>query len=118
MDSATGKKCFPAFNIKQARMPTRSRPSVTCSATNVPIGRRVGHQTALGAFWRKLDNQGAHVTTIEQTKLLMLAMTRKASTCSRPSCAAARPQETAGKTVIFRRALRTAQVRPVQHYDQ
>lgn len=85
---------------------------------NVPIGRRVGHQTALGALWRKLDNQGAHVTTIEQTKLLMLAMTRMASTCSRPSCATARPRETAGKNVIPRRALRTAQVCPVQHYDQ
>jgi integrase len=31
----------------------------------------------LGAFWRKLDEQGAHVTTIAATKLLMLTMTRK-----------------------------------------
>jgi integrase len=29
------------------------------------------------AFWRKLDEQGAHVTTIAATKLLMLTMTRK-----------------------------------------
>ena len=28
----------------------------------------------LGAFWRKLDEQGAHVTTIAATKLLMLTM--------------------------------------------
>jgi integrase len=31
----------------------------------------------LGAFWRKLDDQGAHSTTIAATKLLLLAMTRK-----------------------------------------
>ena len=31
----------------------------------------------LGAFWRKLDEQGAHVTTIAATKLLRLTMTRK-----------------------------------------
>lgn len=31
----------------------------------------------LGAFWRKLDEQGAHTTTIAATKLLLLTMTRK-----------------------------------------
>ena len=31
----------------------------------------------LGAFWRKLDDQGAHITTIAATRLLLLAMTRK-----------------------------------------
>jgi integrase len=31
----------------------------------------------LGAFWRKLDAQGAHITTIAATKLLLLTMTRK-----------------------------------------
>ncbi len=31
----------------------------------------------LKAFWRKLDDQGAHVTTIAATRLLLLTMTRK-----------------------------------------
>jgi integrase len=31
----------------------------------------------LGAFWRKLDDHGAHITTIAATKLLLLTMTRK-----------------------------------------
>nr|WP_298830439.1 site-specific integrase [uncultured Piscinibacter sp.] len=31
----------------------------------------------LAAFWRKLDEQGAHTTTIAATKLLLLTMTRK-----------------------------------------
>lgn len=31
----------------------------------------------LGAFWRKLDLQGAHFTTIAASKLLLLTMTRK-----------------------------------------
>lgn len=31
----------------------------------------------LGAFWRKLDLQGAHATTIAASKILMLTMTRK-----------------------------------------
>jgi integrase len=31
----------------------------------------------LTAFWRKLENQGAHVTTIAATRLLLLTMTRK-----------------------------------------
>jgi integrase len=31
----------------------------------------------LAAFWRKLDHQGAHFTTIAATRLLMLTMTRK-----------------------------------------
>jgi integrase len=31
----------------------------------------------LGTFWRKLDEQGAHTTTIAATKLLLLTMTRK-----------------------------------------
>lgn len=30
-----------------------------------------------GTFWRKLDKQGAHVTTIAATRLLMLTVTRK-----------------------------------------
>jgi integrase len=35
------------------------------------------NEKQLGAFWRKLDDQGAHVTTIAATRLLMLTMTRK-----------------------------------------
>lgn len=35
------------------------------------------NEKELGAFWRKLDDQGAHITTIAATKLLMLTMTRK-----------------------------------------
>ncbi|MCC7288352.1 MAG: tyrosine-type recombinase/integrase [Burkholderiaceae bacterium] len=31
----------------------------------------------LGAFWRKLDDQGAHITTISATRLLLYTMTRK-----------------------------------------
>ena len=31
----------------------------------------------LAAFWRKLDQQGAHVTTIAASRLLMLTMARK-----------------------------------------
>ena len=31
----------------------------------------------LGAFWRALEKQGAHVTTIAATKLLFLTMARK-----------------------------------------
>lgn len=31
----------------------------------------------LAAFWRKLEDQGAHVTTIAATRMLMLTMTRK-----------------------------------------
>ncbi|MDM7950537.1 integrase arm-type DNA-binding domain-containing protein [Hydrogenophaga sp.] len=31
----------------------------------------------LAAFWRKLEDQGAHFTTISATRLLMLTMTRK-----------------------------------------
>ena len=37
----------------------------------------------LGAFWRKLDEQGAHVTTIAATKLLMLTTTARANCCAR-----------------------------------
>ncbi len=35
------------------------------------------NEKQLGAFWRQLDQQGAHATTIAATKLLMLTMTRK-----------------------------------------
>ena len=35
------------------------------------------NEKELGAFWRKLDEQGAHTTTIAATKLLLLTMTRK-----------------------------------------
>ena len=35
------------------------------------------NEKELSAFWRKLDGQGAHITTIAATKLLMLTMTRK-----------------------------------------
>lgn len=34
-------------------------------------------ETELGAFWRTLDEQGAHVTTIAASKLLMLTLARK-----------------------------------------
>jgi integrase len=34
-------------------------------------------ESELGAFWRALDKQGAHATTIAATKLLLLTMTRK-----------------------------------------
>jgi integrase len=35
------------------------------------------NEKQLGAFWRKLDDQGAHVTTIAATRLLFYTMTRK-----------------------------------------
>jgi integrase len=35
------------------------------------------NEKQLGAFWRKLDDQGAHVTTIAATRLLLFTMTRK-----------------------------------------
>jgi integrase len=35
------------------------------------------NEKQLGAFWRKLDDQGAHVTTIAATRLLLYTMTRK-----------------------------------------
>ncbi len=35
------------------------------------------NEKQLGAFWRQLDQQGAHATTIAATKVLMLTMTRK-----------------------------------------
>jgi integrase len=38
---------------------------------------RHSSEKEMGAFWRKLDDQGAHTTTIAATKLLMLTMTRK-----------------------------------------
>ncbi len=34
------------------------------------------NEKEIGAFWPKLDDQGAHITTIAATKLLMLTMTR------------------------------------------
>lgn len=30
-----------------------------------------------GAFWRKLDEQGSHVTTVVATKKLLLTLTRR-----------------------------------------
>lgn len=35
------------------------------------------NEKQLGAFWRKLDEQGAHITTIAATRLLLYTMTRK-----------------------------------------
>lgn len=35
------------------------------------------NEKQLGAFWRKLDDQGAHITTIAATRLLFYTMTRK-----------------------------------------
>lgn len=35
------------------------------------------NEKQLGAFWRKLDDQGAHITTIAATRLLLYTMTRK-----------------------------------------
>jgi integrase len=35
------------------------------------------NEKQLGAFWRKLDDQGAHITMIAATRLLLYTMTRK-----------------------------------------
>jgi integrase len=35
------------------------------------------NEKQLGALWRKLDDQGAHITTIAATRLLLYTMTRK-----------------------------------------
>lgn len=35
------------------------------------------NEKELGAFWRKLDEQGAHTTTVAATKLLLLTMMRR-----------------------------------------
>jgi integrase len=35
------------------------------------------NEKQLGAFWRELDDQGAHITTIAATRLLLYTMTRK-----------------------------------------
>lgn len=48
------------------------RPAPRPGATSTTLNEK-----RLGAFWRKLDDQGAHITTIAATRLLLYTMTRK-----------------------------------------
>lgn len=68
------------FNFAIRKLLTVSNPAqpLRGSITRPPVEHHQ-HLTEkqLGAFWRALDKQGAHATTIAATKLLMLTMTRK-----------------------------------------
>ncbi len=66
-----------AYAIKKQHATTNPAEFVDRPACPKPVHHRHLSEKELGAFWRKLDLQGAHVTTIAASKLLLLTMTRK-----------------------------------------
>lgn len=66
------------YAIRKLVVSTNPAQPLRGSVTRPPVEHHQHlSEKQLGAFWRALDKQGAHATTIAAAKLLMLTMTRK-----------------------------------------